>query len=102
MWIAPRRNHVDRAKHYRAEMELGYGWHPLNFEWLNTNAQTDSTPSSFDGLVSTSNVVLPSIENEHRGLITVATTEPIWWCVEHSTASQSELNSSNDDTCIVG
>ncbi|KAJ1307840.1 hypothetical protein OPQ81_001922 [Rhizoctonia solani] len=48
----------------------------------------DATESSFDGLVSTSNSVLPVSNEEHTGRVTVTTTEPIWWCVEHKRANE--------------
>ncbi|CAE7213194.1 unnamed protein product [Rhizoctonia solani] len=47
-----------------------------------------ATESSFDGLVSTSNSVLPVPDVEHIGRVTVETTNPIWWCVESKGAGQ--------------
>ncbi|CAE6423991.1 hypothetical protein ACGC1H_002638 [Rhizoctonia solani] len=43
----------------------------------------DAAESSFDGLVSTSNSVLPVPNTEHIGRVTITTTEPIWWCIEN-------------------
>lgn len=43
----------------------------------------DNTASSFDGLVSTSNAIVPLSDEENRGFVTVTTSGPIWWCVEH-------------------
>ncbi|CAE6527950.1 unnamed protein product [Rhizoctonia solani] len=48
----------------------------------------DATESSFDGLVSTSNSVLPVSNEEHISRVTVATTEPIWWCIEHKQVNE--------------
>lgn len=42
----------------------------------------DNTESSFDGLVSSSNAIVP-VPEEGRGFVTVTTSGPIWWCVEH-------------------
>ena len=42
---------------------------------VNVAVDTADTPSSFDGLVSTSNHVLSSE-------VWIKTSRPIWWCVE--------------------
>ncbi|CAE6447283.1 unnamed protein product [Rhizoctonia solani] len=48
----------------------------------------DAAESSFDGLVSTSNSILPVSNAESAGRVTIETTEPIWWCVENKRAGQ--------------
>ncbi|KAH7341473.1 thiamine pyrophosphokinase Thi80 [Rhizoctonia solani] len=48
----------------------------------------DAAESSFDGLVSTSNSVLPVSNAGSTGRVTIKTTEPIWWCVENKRAGQ--------------
>ncbi|CUA68549.1 hypothetical protein RSOLAG22IIIB_03588 [Rhizoctonia solani] len=48
----------------------------------------DAFESSFDGLVSSSNSVLPVANAEHIGRVTVMTTAPIWWCIENKDAAQ--------------
>ncbi|KAF8606466.1 thiamine pyrophosphokinase [Ceratobasidium sp. AG-I] len=50
----------------------------------------DNTPSSFNGLVSSSNAIVPLSREETRGLVTVTTSEPIWWCVEHIRTREDE------------
>ena len=42
-----------------------------------TDATVADTPSSFDGLVSTSNHLLPD-----EPVVTVRTTRPVWWTME--------------------
>lgn len=61
----------------------------------------DNTPSSFDGLVSTSNAVVPSPDDKDYALVTVSTSEPIWWCVENGHSREDEVNTGVDTACIV-
>jgi len=52
----------------------------MDFLWnsfTNIFIGQDAAESSFDGLVSTSNHLLPE-----KPFVTIQTSRPIWWCVE--------------------
>lgn len=77
LWSPSSGNRLDHSHYYRPPVESQYVQTTTPRSYIVFIVPSAEHPSSFDGMVSTSNHLLPE-----EPVVTVRTTKPIWWTME--------------------